>query len=154
VSCVGNDVRKAVLMLSDWRIYALGSAVFAGLTAVLAKVGVAGLPSNAATLIRTVVIFVFLIALVLIRSEWVNPFRLSSRTLIFLILSGITTGLSWICYFRALQIGPASTVAPIDKLSLVFGVVLAVLFLGERLNLLQWGGVILMGFGALLVASK
>ena len=154
MSCVGNDVRKAVLMLSDWRIYALGSAVFAGLTAVLAKVGVAGLPSNAATLIRTVVIFVFLIALVLIRSEWVNPFRLSSRTLIFLILSGITTGLSWICYFRALQIGPASTVAPIDKLSLVFGVVLAVLFLGERLNLLQWGGVILMGFGALLVASK
>jgi len=154
VSCVGNDVRKAVLMLSDWRIYALGSAVFAGLTAVLAKVGVAGLPSNAATLIRTVVIFVFLIALVLIRSEWVNPFRLSSRTLIFLILSGITTGLSWICYFRALQIGPASTVAPIDKLSLVFGVLLAVLFLGERLNLLQWGGVILMGFGALLVASK
>ena len=154
MSCVGNDVRKAVLMLSDWRIYALGSAVFAGLTAVLAKVGVAGLPSNAATLIRTVVIFVFLIALVLIRSEWVNPFRLSSRTLIFLILSGITTGLSWICYFRALQIGPASTVAPIDKLSLVFGVLLAVLFLGERLNLLQWGGVILMGFGALLVASK
>ena len=141
-------------MLSDWRIYALGSAVFAGLTAVLAKVGVAGLPSNAATLIRTVVIFMFLIALVLIRGEWVNPFRLSSRTLIFLILSGIATGLSWICYFRALQMGPASAVAPIDKLSLVFGVLLAVLFLGERLNLLQWGGVVLMSFGALLVAFK
>jgi len=141
-------------MVSDWRIYALGSAIFAGLTAVLAKVGVAGLPSNAATLIRTVVIFIFLIVLVAFRGEWVNPFMLSSKSLTFLILSGIATGLSWICYFRALQMGPASVVAPIDKLSLVFGVLLAVLFLGERLNLLQWGGVILMSFGALLVAFK
>jgi len=141
-------------MLSDWRIYALGSAIFAGLTAVLAKVGVAGLPSNAATLIRTVVIIVFLIALVILRGEWVNPFTLNSRTLTFLILSGIATGLSWICYFRALQMGPASIVAPIDKLSLFFAVLLSVMFLGERLSLYQWGGVILMSSGALLLALK
>jgi len=141
-------------MLSDWRIYALGSAVFAGLTAVLAKVGVSGLPSNTATLIRTIVIIMFLVVLVSLRGEWVNPFTLNSRTLIFLILSAIATGLSWICYFRALQMGPASVVAPIDKLSLFFAVLLAVLFLGERLSLYQWGGVILMSFGALLVAFK
>ena len=141
-------------MLSDWRIYALGSAVFAGLTAVLAKVGVSGLPSNTATLIRTIVIIMFLVVLVSLRGEWVNPFTLNSRTLIFLILSAIATGLSWICYFRALQMGPASVVAPIDKLSLFFAVLLAVLFLGERLSLYQWGGVILMGFGAILVAFK
>jgi len=141
-------------VLSDWRIYALGSAVFAGLTAVLAKVGVSGLPSNTATLIRTIVIIMFLVVLVSLRGEWVNPFTLNSRTLIFLILSAIATGLSWICYFRALQMGPASVVAPIDKLSLFFAVLLAVLFLGERLSLYQWGGVILMGFGAILVAFK
>lgn len=141
-------------MLSDWRIYALGSAIFAGLTAVLAKVGVSGLPSNTATLIRTIVIIMFLVVLVALRGEWVNPFTLSSRSLTFLVLSGIATGLSWICYFRALQMGPASVVAPIDKLSLFFAVLLSVIFLGERLNLLQWGGVILMSFGALLVALK
>ena len=141
-------------MLNNWQIYALGSAVFAGLTAVLAKEGVVGLPSNAATLIRTVVIMMFLIPLVIIRREWINPFTLNMRILIFLVLSGIATGLSWICYFRALQIGPASAVAPIDKLSLLFAVVLAVVFLGERLSLYQWGGVILMSSGALLIAFK
>ena len=141
-------------MLNNWQIYALGSAVFAGLTAVLAKVGVVGLPSNTATLIRTIVIMMFLIPLIIIRREWINPFTLNARILIFLVLSGIATGLSWICYFRALQIGPASVVAPIDKLSLLFAVALAVVFLGERLSLYQWGGVILMSFGALLVAFK
>lgn len=141
-------------MSSDWWIYALGSAVFAGLTAVLAKVGVSGFPSNTATLIRTIVIILFLVFLVSLRGEWVNPFSFNSRSLLFLVLSGIATGLSWICYFRALQIAPASVVAPIDKLSLVFGVLLAVLFLGERLSLLQWGGVLLMSVGALLVAFK
>ena len=141
-------------MLNNWQIYALGSAVFAGLTAVLAKVGVVGLPSNAATLIRTIVIMMFLIPLVIIRREWVNPFTLNTRILIFLILSGIATGLSWICYFRALQIGPASVVAPIDKLSLLFAVVLAVVFLGERLSYYQWVGAILMSSGAVLMIFK
>jgi bacterial/archaeal transporter family protein len=141
-------------MLTDWRVYALGSAVFAGLTAVLAKVGVAGLPSNAATLIRTAVIIIFLIVLVAIRREWVNPFTLNSKSWVFLVLSGLATGLSWICYFRALQLGPASMVAPIDKLSLVFVVLLSVAFLGERLGLAQWAGVILMTSGAALIALR
>ena len=141
-------------MLNNWLLYALGSAVFAGLTVVLAKVGVVGLLSNTATLIRTIVIMMFLIPLVMIRREWVNPFTLNMRSLIFLVLSGIATGLSWICYFRALQIGSASVVAPIDKLSLLFAVVLAVVFLGERLSFYQWGGVIFMSFGALLIAFK
>ena len=141
-------------MLSDWQMYALGSAVFAGLTAVFAKVGVMGLPSNTATLIRTIVIILFLIVLVALRREWVNPFSLSTKSLVFLVLSAFATGLSWICYFKALQIGQASLVAPIDKLSLGFAVLLSVLFLGERLNLYQWGGVALMTIGALLVAIK
>lgn len=112
----------------NWQIYALGSAFFAGLTAVLAKIGVAGIPSNVATLLRTGVIILFLAVLVWIRHEWVNPFTLSNRSLVFLALSGIATGLSWICYFRALQMGPASLVAPVDKLSLFFAIFLAVFF--------------------------
>jgi len=138
----------------DWRAYALGSAVFAGLTTILAKVGIEGIPSNTATLIRTVVVILFLIGLVILRGEWVNPFSLNSRILLFLILSALATGLSWICYFRALQIGPASLVSPIDKLSLLFAVVFAVIFLHERLGLWQWLGAVLMGLGAMLMALK
>jgi len=141
-------------MLNHWLIYALGSAVFAGLTAVFAKVGVIGMPSNTATLIRTVIILMFLIALVAIRREWINPFSLSTKSLVFLVLSAVATGLSWICYFRALQIGPVSVVAPIDKLSLFFAVLLSVIFLGERLSLYQWGGAVLMSLGALLMVFK
>jgi len=141
-------------MLNHWLIYALGSAVFAGLTAVFTKVGVIGMPSNTATLIRTVIILMFLIALVAIRREWINPFSLSTKSLVFLVLSAVATGLSWICYFRALQIGPVSVVAPIDKLSLFFAVLLSVIFLGERLSLYQWGGAVLMSLGALLMVFK
>lgn len=138
----------------NWQFYALASAIFAGLTAVLAKIGLANISSNMATLIRTFVIILFLFALVSIRREWVNPLVLDGKTLIFLVLSGIATGLSWICYFRALQTGPASLVAPIDKLSLVFTIVFALMFLGERLTLWQWGGVILMGTGVLMIINK
>ena len=141
-------------MLSDWQMYALGSAVFAGLTTVFAKVGVMGLPSNTATLIRTVFILMFLIVLVAVRREWANPFSLSTKSLVFLVLSALATGLSWICFFRALQSGQASLVAPLDKLSLCFAVLLSVLFLGERLSFQQWGGVAFMAIGALLVAIK
>ena len=141
-------------MLTSWQIYALLSAFFAGLVAILAKIGIANIPSNTATFIRTVIINIFLIFLISIRGEWVNPTTLNPRNLTFLILSGLATGLSWICYFKALQMGPASMVAPIDKLSLIFAVVLAVLFLGEHLSLLQWSGVVLMTVGALLVGLK
>ena len=138
--------------MSSWKVYAFGSAFFAGLTAILAKIGVKNIPSNLATLIRTCVIITFLFLLVGLRHEWENPLSLDRKSLTFLLLSGIATGLSWICYFRALQTGPASVVAPIDKLSLVFAVVLSGLFLGERLGILQWLGVLLMAAGALMIA--
>ena len=138
----------------SWKLFALGSAFFAGLTAILAKVGVEDIPSNLATLIRTVVILLFLITLVLARGEWRSPVGLPTRSLVFLVLSGLATGFSWVCYYRALQIAPASLVAPLDKLSLVFAVLFAVLFLGERLSLVQWAGAALMSAGAVLVILK
>jgi len=138
----------------DWKIFAVGSALFAGLTAVLAKVGVKNVSSNLATLIRTIVIIVFIGAIVAFRGEWKNPFLLEKRSLIFLVLSAIATGLSWLCYFRALQTGPASLVAPIDKLSLVFAVILSIMFLGERLNMYQLFGVFLITLGTLVVILK
>lgn len=138
----------------DWKLFALGSAFFAGLTAVLAKVGVKDIPSNLATLIRTIVIILFLSALVAARREWQNPLLLNRKSLLFLVLSGFTTGLSWLCYYRALKTGPASLVAPIDKLSLVFAVMLAVLFLGERLNMYGWLGAAFITAGTLLIILK
>ena len=135
----------------DWKIFAVGSALFAGITAVLAKIGVKNVSSNLATFVRTAVIIVFLAVVIGFRREWKNPFLIDRRSLIFLILSAITTGLSWLCYFRALQSGPASLVAPIDKLSLVFVVVLSLLFLGERLGIYQWLGVCLIAGGVFVI---
>ena len=138
----------------NWKIFAVGSALFAGLTVVLAKIGVKNVSSNLATLIRTIVIIIFLGLVIGFRREWKNPFLIDRHSLIFLIFSGITTGLSWLCYFRALQSGPASLVAPIDKLSLVFAVVLSLLFLGERLGSYQWLGICLMTVGAFIIILK
>jgi transporter family protein len=117
-----------------WVWFALGSAFFAALTALFGKLGVTGLNSNMATLIRTVVILVVTCGIVTLRSEWQKPGGISANSWLFLILSGIATGLSWLCYYRALQLGPVSKVAPIDKLSVAIAIVLAVLFLGERLT--------------------
>jgi transporter family protein len=133
-----------------WLPYALLSAAFAGLTAILGKLGVAGLPSNLATAIRTIVILVFAWAIVLARGEHRALAEVDRRTLIFLVLSGVTTGLSWLAYFRALQLGPASRVAPIDKLSLPLTIVLAWLVLGEAISIKSALGVALMAVGALL----
>jgi len=141
-------------MISDWKWYALGSAFFAGITAILAKVGVEKIPSNMATLIRTFIIALFLVCLVLFRREWQNPWEMPGRSVFFLVLSALATGLSWICYYRALQLGPASLVAPIDKLSVVVSIVLAVLFLGERLNVWQWAGSAFVTAGVLLLVYK
>jgi bacterial/archaeal transporter family protein len=138
----------------DWKIFALGSAFFAGITAVLAKIGVKDIPSNLATLIRTIVIIAFLSLIVFSRKEWRNPFSLNKHSLLFLVLSAITTGLSWMCYYRALQNGPASLVAPIDKLSLVFAISCSVLFLGERLGLYQWLGAGMIAAGTILIIFK
>ncbi|OWK41943.1 EamA family transporter [Fimbriiglobus ruber] len=119
---------------SSWVLFALGSAVFAALTAVLGKVGVTEVNSNLATLIRTVVILVVTALIITGRGEWEPLDKISARGTLFLILSGIATGLSWLCYYRALQLAPASKVAPVDKLSVAIVIILAVVFLGEPLT--------------------
>jgi bacterial/archaeal transporter family protein len=134
----------------SWQAYALLSAIAAGVTAVLAKLGVEGVPSNLATAIRTIVILALAWAIVLARGEHHALGGISRRSLVFLVLSGLATGLSWLAYYRALQLGPASRVAPIDKLSLAFTVLLAVPVLGEPLTLRVALGVGLMIAGALL----
>ena len=141
-------------MFGTWQGYALASAFFAGLVVILAKAGVARMPSDLATLIRTAVVLLFLAVLVWVRGEGSNPASWDKKSVLFLVLSGLATGLSWACYFRALQIGPASGVASLDKLSLVFAVVMAALFLGERLGWQQWSGAALVVAGALLIALK
>jgi bacterial/archaeal transporter family protein len=135
----------------DWRIYALGSAVFAALTAILAKLGVVDVDSNLATFVRTVVILVLCSLAVTIRGGWAWE-TVSPRSLRMLTLSGVATGLSWLCYFKALQAGPASRVAPIDKLSVVFVVLLAALLLREPLTLKVGIGAALITAGAVLMA--
>src|SRR3984893_18424265 len=137
----------------NWFIWSLLSAFFAGLTAVLAKVGVENVDSNLATAIRTVVILVFAWFVVFLTNTQ-SISAIGRRTWIFLILSGIATGLSWLCYFRALQLGEASQVAPVDKLSVVFAIALAAVVLHERLTWHQWSGGGLILVGALVVAWK
>lgn len=134
----------------SWPWFALGSAFFAALTAILAKVGIAGISSNLATLIRTAVILAFAGGLVTARGEWSSA-GLSPRTLLFLVLSGLATGLSWLCYFRALQLAPASRVAPVDKLSVVLVVLIAWLFLGEPMTPRVLLGASLITIGTLLL---
>ena len=131
----------------NWVWFAIGSAFFAGLTAILGKLGVEGLNSNLATFIRTVVILFVVMAIISMRNEWQLPQHIASKPVIFLILSGIATGLSWLCYYRALQLAPASWVAPIDKLSVVIAIILGVTVLGEPISakLLIGAGLILSG---------
>jgi transporter family protein len=136
----------------SWFVYALLSAFFAALTAILAKVGVKDINSNLATAIRTLVIVIFAWAIVFFQSSQKQLGSISKYSLIFLVLSGIATGISWLFYFKALQIGEASKVAPIDKLSLVLTIVLAVLFLREKLSISAATGAILMSVGAVLIA--
>ncbi len=135
-----------------WQLWALASATFAALTAVFAKVGVANVNSDFATFVRTLVILAVVAGMLQVMGHWQAPGSVSPRSYLFLVLSGVATGLSWLCYFRALQIGRAAAVAPIDKLSVVLVAVIAALFLGERLPLLGWLGVLLIGIGAVLVA--
>lgn len=141
-------------VLPVWLPWALMSAVFAALTAVFAKVGVAGVNSDFATFIRTVVILVVLAAILTLMGNWQNPGTVTARNWTFLVLSGLATGASWLCYFRALQIGDVAKVAPIDKLSVVMVAVFAVAVLGERLSLANWLGIGLIAGGAVLVAWK
>ena len=135
---------------NSWQAFALASAFFAGLTAVLGKLGVAEINSNLATLVRTLVIFILTAIIVSWRHQW-EWASLNSRSMGFLVLSGITTGLSWLCYYRALQLGQASQVAPVDKLSVAFAVALAVVFLGEALTWKLAAGVLLILAGSLVM---
>lgn len=137
-----------------WLYWALMSAGFAALTAIFAKIGIQNVDSDLATLIRTAIIIVVLAAFVAYAGKWSNPFTLPARTWLFLLLSGLATGASWVCYFRALKIGQASQVAPVDKFSLVLVAVFAVVFLGERPSLREWAGIGLVAAGVLLLAFK
>jgi transporter family protein len=137
-----------------WQVWALLSAGFAALTAIFAKVGVSEVNSDLATLIRTVVVLVALSFVLLLTGQLRSLPAVGGKTYLFLLLSGLGTGASWLCYFRALQIGQASQVAPIDKLSVVFVAIFATLFLGERLSLINWLGVALVMAGTVLVAIR
>jgi bacterial/archaeal transporter family protein len=139
-------------MSIDWRVFALGSAFFAALTAIFGKVGVSDINSDLATFYRTLVILGVSALLVSARQEWQAPSTLSHKGLLLLVLSGIATGLSWICYFRALQLAPASRVAPIDKFSVILVVLFAVLLLGEKLTWKVGIGSILIAGGVILTA--
>jgi transporter family protein len=136
----------------SWQIFAFGSAFFAALTALFGKVGVSGLNSNLATFVRTLVILIVTALLISTRQEWVRPSSLSIKSVFFLVLSGLTTGLSWLCYYRALQLGDVSRVATIDKLSVVLVVLFAFLFLGEPITWKIGVGVAFITSGVLLIS--
>jgi transporter family protein len=137
----------------SWQPWAVLSAVFAALTAIFAKVGVENVNPDLATFIRTIVVLFSLLMLLLFTGQFVQPGTISGRTWTFLVLSGLGTGASWLCYFRALKLGPASLVAPVDKLSVVLVAIFGVLAFGERPSLAGWLGIAMIGCGATLVAS-
>jgi transporter family protein len=142
----------AMTLPSGWLLWALLSACFAALTAIFAKVGIRGVDSDFATLLRTVFILGVLAPFVWLTGKWTNPLSLSAKTVLFLALSALATGASWVCYFRALQLGHASQVAPIDKLSVVLVAVFAYALLGERPAVQEWLGIALVAAGVLLIA--
>jgi bacterial/archaeal transporter family protein len=139
---------------SNWIFWALLSAVFAALTTIFAKLGLAGVDSDYATLLRTIVIVLLLATFVVATGKWSDPTQLAPRTLAFLVLSALATGASWVCYFRALQIGDASSVASIDKASLVLVAIFAVTFLGDRPTIRQWTGIALVAAGVLVLGFR
>ena len=143
-----------ILTFQSWQFWALLSAAFAALTAIFAKVGVENVNSDFATFVRTIVVLCALGAILIGTGQWQPIASVSARTYLFLILSGLATGASWICYFRALKLGDAARVAPIDKLSVVLVAIFAALFLSEKLSLENWAGVALIAIGAILVALK
>jgi bacterial/archaeal transporter family protein len=140
-------------MLS-WAFWALLSAAFAALTAIFAKVGIENINSDFATFFRTIIILIMAALIVVATGNWQQPSTVSAKTWSFLILSGLATGASWICYFRALKLGDAARVAPVDKLSVVFVAIFAVIFLGERLSTINWVGILLIACGAVFVGYR
>ena len=142
------------IVLASWPFWAVLSAVFAALTAIFGKIGVENINSDFATLIRTVIILAVLVVFVVATQAWQPLNAVPRKTWLFLLLSGLATGASWVCYYRALKAGPASGVAPIDKMSVVLVALFAAAFLGERLMLRNWLGIMLMALGAILVAAR
>ncbi len=141
-------------MSTSWQIWAVLSAVFAALTAIFAKVGVEGINSDLATLIRTAIVLITLSLILLATGQLTSPGPVSAKSWLFLVLSALGTGASWLCYFRALKLGPATLVAPIDKLSVVLVALFGVTFLGERPSIQGWIGIALIAGGAVLIALK
>ena len=141
-------------MLQSWQFWALLSAVFAALTALFAKVGVEAIPADLATFIRTLIIVAILALILAASGQFQSPGSISGRTWLFLLLSALATGASWLCYFRALKLGDAARVAPLDKLSIVLVAVFATIFLGERLSAMNWLGIVLCTAGIILVAMR
>lgn len=143
-----------MISTNDWFTWAILSAFFAALTAIFAKIGLEGIDSDYATLVRTFVIIWVLAIFVVVTNKWRNPFTLNLRSVEFLLLSGLATGASWVCYFRALKVGEATRVAPVDKLSLVMVAIFATVFLGERPNLREWFGIAMVGLGVIVLGLK
>ena len=141
-------------MTATWQVWAFLSAIFAALTAIFAKVGVEGINSDLATLIRTVIVLITLSAILFATGQFTQVGPISGKSWLFLLLSGLGTGASWICYFRALKLGPATLVAPIDKLSVVLVALFGAVFLGERPSAYGWIGIALISAGAVLIAVK
>ncbi len=141
-------------VFSSWTFWALLSATFAALTAIFGKIGIENLNSDFATLLRTIVVLISLALILYATGQYQSLATISTRSYVFLTLSGLATGASWICYFRALKLGPASLVAPVDKLSVVLVAVLGVILLGEKLDLRQWGGIGLITAGVVLLAFR
>ena len=140
--------------LPSWFFWALLSAVFAAGTAIFAKIGIRGVDSDLATLVRTFIIFFVLAGYVAAMGKWSNPLHLPGKTWTFLTLSALATGASWVCYFRALQMGEASKVAPVDKFSLVLVALFAFAFLGERPSLREWSGIACVALGVVILSLK
>ena len=142
------------MVTSSWIFWAVLSAIFAALTTIFAKVGIQGVDSDLATLIRTAIVLLLLTLFVHFTGKWANPFNLSKYNWLFLFLSGLATGASWVCFYRALQIGEASKVLVVDKFSIVFVAILAFVFLGEKPVTKDWLGITLVVCGLMVIAFK
>ena len=141
-------------LTQSWQFWAILAAIFAALTAIFAKVGIENVDSDYATFIRTLIIAAVLLVMLSVLGKWQSPGQLSGRTWLFLTLSGLATGASWLAYFRALKLGDAARVAPLDKLSIVLVAIFSVVFLGEKLAPANWLGVVLILAGVLLVSWR
>jgi bacterial/archaeal transporter family protein len=142
------------ISFSSWQAWAVLSAIFAALTAIFAKIGVEDINPDLATFLRTIIVLISLALILFTTGQFRDPGAISARSWLFLVLSGLGTGASWLCYFRALKLGPATLVAPIDKLSVVLVALFGVIFLGERPSFNGWLGIVLIAAGAVLIAIK